>query len=99
MECCVYRKPVECGSVIRLQHLQTHLYLHSHNFRSPLSHNQEVSCFGDGSQGDEGTVEPNACSKWTRLISFVGDNWVLECGQENWSRDEAVRFKHFHTNA
>ena len=50
----VYRKPVACGSVIRLQHLQTRLFLHSHNFRSPLSNNQEVSCFGDGTEGDEG---------------------------------------------
>ena len=53
---CHLRKPVACGSVIRLQHLQTHLFLHSHNFRSPLSSNQEVSCFGDGSKGDEGTT-------------------------------------------
>jgi hypothetical protein len=50
------RKPVACGSVVRLQHLQTHLFLHSHNFRSPLSNNQEVSCFGDGTQGDEGML-------------------------------------------
>lgn len=50
-------KPVACGSVIRLQHLQTRLFLHSHNFRSPLSNNQEVSCFGDGSQGDEGMLK------------------------------------------
>lgn len=61
MECFIWnilsnRKPVACGSVIRLQHLQTSLYLHSHNFRSPLSSNQEVSCFGDGSQGDEGVL-------------------------------------------
>lgn len=53
---CLYRKPVACGTVIRLQHLQTRLYLHSHNFRSPLSSNQEVSCFGDGSKGDEGVL-------------------------------------------
>ena len=50
-------KPIECGSVLRLQHLTTHLFLHSHNFRSPLSNNQEVSCFGDGgSEGDEGRI-------------------------------------------
>ena len=48
------REPVSCGSMLRLQHLQTRLFLHSHNFRSPLSNNQEVSCFGDGTQGDEG---------------------------------------------
>ena len=53
---CVLREPIACGSVIRLQHLQTRLFLHSHNFRSPLSNNQEVSCFGDGEQGDEGMI-------------------------------------------
>ena len=43
-----------CGSVVRLQHLQTRLFLHSHKFTSPLSGNQEVSCFGDGNTGDSG---------------------------------------------
>ena len=51
----VCRKPVTCGSVISLQHLQTRMFLHSHNFRSPLSNNQEVSCFGNNEIGDEGT--------------------------------------------
>ena len=50
-----HRKPVSCGSVVRLQHLQTRLFLHSHKFSSPLSGNQEVSCFGDGTAGDTGT--------------------------------------------
>lgn len=31
-------------------------------------------------------------------VSCAGDNWILECEQENWNRDEPVRFKHFHTN-
>jgi len=54
----LYREPIKCGDVIRLQHLQTRLFLHSHFFQSPLSQNQEVSCFGDGTDtgGDE--------SKW-----------------------------------
>ena len=51
------RTPIKCGSTIRLQHLQTRMFLHSHNFRSPLSGNQEVSCFGDGSNdGDAGEL-------------------------------------------
>lgn len=57
-----------CGSVIRLQHLQTRLFLHSHNFRSPLSSNQEVSCFGDGEEGDEGD-----------LLYLVGCMCVMMC--------------------
>ena len=49
------REPIKCGDIIRLQHLQTRLFLHSHFFQSPLSQNQEVSCFGDGTEmgGDE----------------------------------------------
>ena len=49
-----YRTPVKCGDTIRLQHLATKRNLHSHFFQSPLSHNQEVSCFGEGGDGDTG---------------------------------------------
>ena len=47
-------EPVECGTTIRLQHLSTGKYLHSHLFSSPLSNNQEVSAFGENSVGDSG---------------------------------------------
>ena len=54
---CVCRTPVKCGGVVRLQHLQTKKFLHSHFFSSPLSHNQEVSAFanaeGDGDEGGQ----------------------------------------------
>ena len=69
MHVCVCRSPVKCGSVVRLQHLQTKKFLHSHSFSSPLSHNQEVSAFGggdhDGDEGDNWTVD---CSSdyWNR---------------------------------
>ena len=39
------REPVPCGSDVRLQHANTKAYLHSHQHISPLSHQQEVSCF------------------------------------------------------
>lgn len=42
--------------MIRLQHLNTGRFLHSHLFTSPLSGNQEVSAFGDLSGGDTGTI-------------------------------------------
>jgi dolichyl-phosphate-mannose--protein O-mannosyl transferase len=35
-------------------HVTTRRNLHSHHFSSPLSHNQEVSAFGEGGDGDEG---------------------------------------------
>lgn len=44
---------VKCGSEIILTHINTMKNLHSHNFRAPLSKNQEVSAFGDDGAGDE----------------------------------------------
>jgi hypothetical protein len=41
---------VKCGSVIRLQHVATEKYLHSHHHAAPLSGNQEVSAY----EGDKG---------------------------------------------
>ena len=35
-------------------HLSTRRNLHSHHFQSPLSHNLEVSAFGEDGEGDEG---------------------------------------------
>jgi len=74
------REPIKCGDTIRLQHLQTRLFLHSHYFQSPLSSNQEVSCFGDGRDSKDSGDD--------------GDNWQVECSTENWRRDDPVRFKH-----
>ena len=44
--------PVKCGQKIRLTHINTQLNLHSHNFASPLTDEQEVSCFGEQGEGD-----------------------------------------------
>lgn len=45
---------IECDETIRLQHLATKRNLHSHLFQSPMSHNQEVSSFGEEGDGDTG---------------------------------------------
>lgn len=48
-------QPIPCGSVIRLSHLDSLRNLHSHNVRSPLSRQQEVSAYGEGDgKGDNG---------------------------------------------
>ncbi|GMT30382.1 hypothetical protein PFISCL1PPCAC_21679, partial [Pristionchus fissidentatus] len=48
-------EPVQCGDKIRLQHLKTECFLHSHHFDAPLSKgNQEVSCFGSEKESDTG---------------------------------------------
>lgn len=47
--------PIKCGSVIRLTHLDTMVNLHSHEVKSPLSRQQEVSGYGIGDgNGDDG---------------------------------------------
>ena len=45
------REPVPCGSSIRLRHANTKNYLHSHLHLSPLSRQQEVSCFDGEDSG------------------------------------------------
>ena len=42
--------------------------LHSHHFSSPLSHNLEVSAFGEGGEGDEGDHWVVVCNEkyWRR---------------------------------
>lgn len=50
---CKRGTPVKCGSTVRLQHLATKRNLHSHHFQSPISHNQEVSAFGENGEGDD----------------------------------------------
>ncbi|VVC88675.1 unnamed protein product [Leptidea sinapis] len=62
-ETCKRGAPIKCNTNIRLQHVATKKNLHSHYFTSPLSGNQEVSCYGDdngeGDSGDNWTVVCN----------------------------------------
>ena len=54
---CAQSTTLERGTRIRLQHMETRRWLHSHMFQSPLSNNQEVSCFGANDQSDTGEGE------------------------------------------
>lgn len=65
---CERGTPIKCGSTITLLHVATRRNLHSHNFQSPLSHNQEVSCFGEDGDGDAGDNWVVVCStqQWRR---------------------------------
>jgi len=82
-------KPCEPGTgvkknqKIRLQHSATRRWLHSHNFHSPISNNQEVSCYGDDNFIDGGDV-------WT--IEWDGKKPTL------WKQDLKVRLKHVDTS-
>lgn len=45
---CAQGTPIKSGQEIRLQHIATRRWLHSHRFSSPLSNNQEVRWGGGG---------------------------------------------------
>ena len=73
-------KPIKCGAGLRLQHLNTWRFLHSHHFSSPLSGNQEVSAFGDGTNGDTGTCNVSlSLSHSCCLVITVQYVCVLHC--------------------
>ena len=52
---CTQGTPLKDGDVIRLEHVNTQKYLHSHYHQSPLSGQQEVSSYlGNDGRGDTG---------------------------------------------
>lgn len=84
---CKQGELLEHGSKIRLLHLTTKKNLHSHaQFQSPLSQKQEVSCFGDGGNGDAG-------DEWEVMVRESGDAYGAGWGGP-WLRESMVRFKH-----
>ncbi|MEW5313688.1 MAG: hypothetical protein WDW38_005233 [Sanguina aurantia] len=66
---------------LRLQHVTTRRWLHSHRFQSPLSSNQEVSAFGSDTETDGGDV-------WTV-------EW--DSKYKSWKQDQKIRLKHLDT--
>ncbi|XP_057522885.1 stromal cell-derived factor 2-like protein [Amaranthus tricolor] len=73
--------PIVSSTIIRLQHSATRKWLHSHSFESPLSGNQEVSCYGSEKNSDTG-------DDW-RL--------VVEGTEKTWKKDQRVRLQHVDT--
>lgn len=59
--------PMHCGDVVRLQHVGTRRYLHSHLHTSPLTNKQEVSGYGEGSHSDSGDNWRIECSSSSGL--------------------------------
>lgn len=62
-------QPIKCGSSIRLEHVETKKNLHSHHFQSPLSGNQEISCYGDNGEGDSGDNWAVICSGIVQILN------------------------------
>ncbi|KAD4585534.1 hypothetical protein E3N88_23135 [Mikania micrantha] len=73
---------IKSGSIIRLQHMKTRKWLHSHLHASPISGNLEVSCFGDDGNSDTGDY-------WRLEIEGSG---------KAWRQDQRIRLKHVDTS-
>lgn len=83
VEPCITGTKIPYGSKIRLTHLRTGANLHSHNVRSPLSSQLEVSGYGENGQGDAG-------DDW--IVNPVRGS------DTHWKRDEEVVFQHVDTS-
>lgn len=66
---CARGTRLKSGRVIRLKHAATGALLHSHEFTSPLSGNQEVSAY-------EG--ESNTADHWTVVLNTGSEYWERE---------------------
>ncbi|XWS70488.1 hypothetical protein CRYUN_Cryun03dG0052400 [Craigia yunnanensis] len=69
------------GEIIRLQHMRTRKWLHSHLHASPISGNLEVSCCGGESKSDTGDY-------WRLTIEGSG---------KTWKQDQKIRLQHVDT--
>ncbi|KAG0053995.1 Stromal cell-derived factor 2-like protein 1 [Gryganskiella cystojenkinii] len=54
---CERGEPVPCGSAIRLKHVNTKKFLHSHLHNSPMSGGREVSAYVGQDDGDNWTLQ------------------------------------------
>ncbi|KAF9573112.1 Stromal cell-derived factor 2-like protein 1 [Mortierella alpina] len=54
---CDRGEPVPCGSTVRLKHVNTKKFLHSHHHHSPMSGGLEVSAYEGQDDGDNWLVE------------------------------------------
>lgn len=89
---------IKCGDVIRLEHTVTKRNLHSHNFLSPLTHQQEVSAFGENGNGDSDDNWTVTCPYryWSRKdeirLQHVNSGAYLDMGYEQY--DEPIRYQY-----
>eukprot|EP01098_Paradermamoeba_levis_P014770 TRINITY_DN7210_c0_g1_i1.p1 TRINITY_DN7210_c0_g1~~TRINITY_DN7210_c0_g1_i1.p1 ORF type:complete len:222 (-),score=65.46 TRINITY_DN7210_c0_g1_i1:147-752(-) len=84
---CKTGAPIKRGEVFRLQHVTTGLNLHSHLHASPLSRQQEVSCYGPDGVGDTG-------DNW----KLDGTGSVWKRGEKvRFLHDDTGKFLHSHS--
>ena len=81
-EDCLQGTIIPKGMNIRLQHMASNRWLHSHRFRSMLSSNQEVSCFGSATESDDSDV-------WK--VTWTG-------GSKHWQTSDKITLQHVITD-
>jgi dolichyl-phosphate-mannose--protein O-mannosyl transferase len=87
---CQQGKPIVCGTIIRLTHVDTLRNLHSHGVKSVLSQQQEVTGFGTGDgKGDGG-------DNWKVVCTDNNDN--SSNGGGYWTRGTTFHLHHQDTN-
>jgi dolichyl-phosphate-mannose--protein O-mannosyl transferase len=77
-EDCLQGTIIPKGMKIRFQHMASGRWLHSHRFRSMMSNNQEVSCFGGPGESDDSDV-------WK--VTWTG-------GSKHWESKDKVYLQH-----
>lgn len=100
-ETCVNGEPIKCGDTIRLMHINTQKWLHTHHIPSVLSkHHQEVSAFGSGKDGRSSSGAGDSPDK-NHLFTDGDklDNWQLLCSGAYWRNGDIVKLKHIITGA
>ena len=61
---CENGEPIKCNSIIRLEHVKTGKNLHSHEFPSFITRQQEACAFGENGEGDVNDNFRIICYKW-----------------------------------
>ncbi|KAF4678744.1 Stromal cell-derived factor 2-like protein 1 [Perkinsus olseni] len=77
---CVSGDNIKCGSIIRLKHVSTNKYLHSHRDTSNLSGQQEVTGYDGGDDGDD----------W--IIDCITNTGVVD--DDYWLYNTAISLRH-----
>ncbi|KAF4733486.1 Stromal cell-derived factor 2-like protein 1 [Perkinsus olseni] len=70
---CVSGDNIKCGSILRLKHVSTNKYLHSHRDISNLSGQQEVTGYDGGDDGDDWIID---CITTTGAVVDYDDYWL-----------------------
>lgn len=83
---CTAGQKIQCNSIIRLYHSNTKTWLHSHDFKSPLSQRQEVSGFDKMDSGDNWLLECEDAKFWKReavvTLKHVDTSKYLSCSKD-----------------